>query len=513
MTKKTRGRQDRRDRPAPARVHGRARPGAGRSRGPRREDRDAPVPETRLRLGDSEYVLERFPPSADATLRAWSAAEEHLLTLFAGFGSDSIDGPLLVLGDPHGVLATVLADRLTSPVVRWTDSYLATVALSRNLQANGLDASAVELVPSTADPGSLDRSFGAVALVVPKTLALLEYQLEWIKPCLAEGARLYAAGMTKHLSPHVGEILESRLGPTKVSRVYKKSVVFTVEVQDREVDDEALTPSFYELDFAGPTARPAPEARAGAAEEGVPDEGSLADDGAAEGSSTDDGADEGSSTDDGAEGAATERAATAEVGGGAPLRIFSFPGVFGAGRLDRGTELLLRCLPEVPAGTSVLDLGCGSGVLGLALALQQPNSRLLLVDESHLAVASARLTFEENGLSAPELRVADGCEGIEPGSVDLVVSNPPFHAKHVMTVEEATRLFAPVRQVLRPDGEFYVVGAHGVDYGPTLRKMFPEVERMATDRRYAVHRCRKQAEPIEGADVSAAERAVPSEES
>lgn len=452
MTKKTGGRQDRREKPAPARVHGRVRPRAGRPRGSRTGDREAPVPETRLQLQDKAYTLERFPASADATLRAWSSAEEHLLfAMGAGGTSDpsgsvpddsghTIEGPVLVLGDPHGALATVLADRISASVARWTDSQLATLALSRNLVANGLDASVVELIPSTADPSSLGRKFGTVAILVPKSLALFEYQLEWIKPCLAEGARVFAAGMTKHLSPHVGEILEARLGPTRLSRVYKKSVVFTVEPQDLEVDEEALTPTVYELGFAGPTPP--------MAEEGV---------------------------------------------SAAPLRIFSFPGVFGAGRLDRGTELLLRCLPAVSPGTSVLDLGCGNGVIGLSLALQQPELRLLLVDESHLAAASARLTFEENGLPVPEIRVADGCEGIEPSSLDLIVSNPPFHAKHVMTVEEATRLFAPVRDVLRPDGEFYVVGAHGVDYGPTLRRMFPEVERMATDRRYAVHRCRKSA--------------------
>ena len=41
-----------------------------------------PASETRLRLGEREYQLVRYPSSVDPTLRAWSAAEEHLLSLF-----------------------------------------------------------------------------------------------------------------------------------------------------------------------------------------------------------------------------------------------------------------------------------------------------------------------------------------------------------------------------------------------------------------------------------------------
>lgn len=386
---------------------------------PSGESGPPPVAETKFRCGDVDYLLERFPPSPDPTLRAWSAAEEHLLGHLL-----PADAPL-VLGDPHGALPTVLAARSGAPIVRWTDSYLATVALGRNLVANAVAPERVEVVPSTADPMVFAGRFDLAVLLVPKSLALLEYMVEWLKPCLCPGARLLAAGMTRHLSPHVGEILSARLGPTQLSPVVKKSVVFTVQCEDLEVDEEALTPSFYELD--------------------------------------------------------------GETSPG--LRVFSFPGVFGGGRLDHGTGLLLGTLPELPAGARVLDLGCGSGVLALVVALRQPGIDLTLVDESHLAVASARLTFTENGLPAPLVQLGDGCDGLAPESFDLVISNPPFHTQHALTVAEATRLFAPVRAVLRPGGVFHVVGAHGVDYGPTLRRFFPVVERIASDRRYAVHRC------------------------
>ncbi|MEZ4650851.1 MAG: methyltransferase [Candidatus Eisenbacteria bacterium] len=454
----------------PARVHGRVVRGAGRpGRTGRREDAEPAVAETRLRIAEREFVLERYPASSDATLRAWSAAEEHLLGRILELGDDG--GPLLILGDPHGALTTVLAVVSSRPLVRWTDSHLATIALEKNLESNGVDRGRVELVPSSTDPTSLSTKFGTVLMVIPKTLSLLEYQLEWMKPCLTEGARVLAGGMTRHLSPKVEAILEGRLGPSQISKVWKKSVVFEVKAEDLEQDEDALTPSYYEIDLMG-----------GDADTFVVDVELVGD------SDDDASGDDDSAGEDFAD---TADDASDEDDAPGALRIFSFPGVFGGGRLDRGTELLLSCLPDLADETDVLDLGCGSGVIGLLLQVGNPAIRLRLVDESHLAVASTKLTFEENGEGTPDVRVADGCEGTEPESLDLVVSNPPFHAQHALTVEEATRLFRPIREVLRPGGELYVVGAHGVDYGPTLRRFFPEVERIATDRRYAVHRCRR----------------------
>ena len=476
----------------PARVHGRVVRGPGPSgRPPRREDAEPAVAETHLQIADRDFVLERYPASSDATLRAWSAAEEHLLTKILETEDDG--SPLLVLGDPHGALTTVLAVATTRPLVRWTDSHLATIALERNLEANGVDRGRVELVPSATDPASLDAKFGSVLMVIPKTLSLLEYQLEWMKPCLIPGARLLAGGMTRHLSPKVGAILEDRLGPTQVSKVWKKSVTFDVQAEDLEQDEDALTPSYYEIDLMEMDTEVSMEGDdllVDSADEALADASDAGDNGGGGNNHEDSLANEADASLEADVDTSAEPDTTSDDLPDA-VRIFSFPGVFGGGRLDRGTELLLSCLPDFADETDVLDLGCGSGVIGLYLRIGNPEIRLRLVDESHLAVASAKLTFEENGQGSPDVRVADGCEGIEAESLDVVVSNPPFHAQHALTVEEATRLFRPVREVLRPGGELYVVGAHGVDYGPTLRRFFAEVERVATDRRYAVHRCRK----------------------
>ena len=53
--------------------------------------------------------------------------------------------------------------------------------------------------------------------------------------------------------------------------------------------------------------------------------------------------------------------------GASELDLTSGSGVFAQGRLDVGTAVLFR-ETEPPTGGRILDLGCGYGVIGLAIA-------------------------------------------------------------------------------------------------------------------------------------------------
>lgn len=389
-----------------------------------------PEPQT-LRHADRDLALERLPAVENPTLRAWSAADEHLLRAWdtdpdarsAETRVKKKRTPVLVVGDAFGALTCALAAE-GAPTIHWTDSYLAAECARRNLARNELSAEQIEWVPSTADPHALKGSARTVLLPIPKSLALFEYALEWMKPRISGSTRVLCAGMTKHLSPHVRAILTERLGPTDVSPVYKKSVVFTSYPEFFETDEAALTPEWFS----------------------VP---------------------------------------------GTSARAYAFPGVFGGDRLDNGTRLLLAHLPTPGPDARVVDLGCGCGVLGMSMVLREPRLEMILTDESHLSIASAKLTFQQNGLRASEFRVADGVEGVEAGSLDCVVSNPPFHAGHTVSAEDAIRHFEPVRDALKPGGVFVVVGAHGVEYARDLGRVFGPVTRVASDRRYTVFSCKR----------------------
>lgn len=96
------------------------------------------------------------------------------------------------------------------------------------------------------------------------------------------------------------------------------------------------------------------------------------------------------------------------------------------------TETLVDAFLEAePAGDEpvyVVDVGSGSGCIGLTLALERPNVRLFAVDLSEEALAVTRANVEKHGLK-DRVAVLRG-DGLAPvptaRPVDWVVSNPPY---------------------------------------------------------------------------------------
>lgn len=99
-----------------------------------------------------------------------------------------------------------------------------------------------------------------------------------------------------------------------------------------------------------------------------------------------------------------------------------------------GTDaVLLAGLARAREGELVLDLGAGTGAVGLMLAARAPFPfRLLFVERDPALVGLCRLNIERNGLSDRARAVEADVLGagfvreIGPGAVDLVVTNPPF---------------------------------------------------------------------------------------
>ena len=107
------------------------------------------------------------------------------------------------------------------------------------------------------------------------------------------------------------------------------------------------------------------------------------------------------------------------------LELTSGSGVFAQGRLDLGTGVLLGEVAPPVEAREVLDLGCGYGVIGLAVALAVPEARVTAVDVNERAL----LLASEN---AERLGVADRFRAVLPDEVDPeasydeIWSNPPI---------------------------------------------------------------------------------------
>jgi 16S rRNA (guanine1207-N2)-methyltransferase len=156
---------------------------------------------------------------------------------------------------------------------------------------------------------------------------------------------------------------------------------------------------------------------------------------------------------------------------------------FAGPKVDRGTRALLTALPQaVPDAANAMDLGCGTGLLAVALATARPALTVLATDQSAAAVASTLATVAANGLAGRVTVTRDDAASAVPdGSVDLVVCNPPFHLGVAVHAAAAERVFAAAGRVLRPGGELWCVYNSHLPHRETLRRLVGPTRQISRD--------------------------------
>jgi 16S rRNA (guanine1207-N2)-methyltransferase len=184
-------------------------------------------------------------------------------------------------------------------------------------------------------------------------------------------------------------------------------------------------------------------------------------------------------TDSGADGFTLEQYQQKWLLGSPPgeLRMVSLPSTFAHGRLDKGTETLLGVLSRLqgkdrPSG-NVLDFGCGIGIIGLTLLLRDPAIHLTLLDDSALALESARLSLLANGMEA-DLLPSNGLREVRQ-QFDWIVSNPPFHRGVTKRYDIARDFFQEARRALTRQGKMLLVCNRHLPYEGWLTELFEHV--------------------------------------
>jgi len=171
---------------------------------------------------------------------------------------------------------------------------------------------------------------------------------------------------------------------------------------------------------------------------------------------------------------------------GVQLTAVSLPGVFSHGHLDAGSALLLEHT-RLPAGGRILDMGCGSGIVGAYAAAACPRSEVEMVDTSALAVASTRRTIEANALKNARCYPSHLFSDVS-GKFDLIVSNPPFHSGTDTDYRPTEQLISESPHYLAPGGALQLVANRFLPYQPLLTDRFSEVEVAFENTRYRVYR-------------------------
>lgn len=169
------------------------------------------------------------------------------------------------------------------------------------------------------------------------------------------------------------------------------------------------------------------------------------------------------------------------------LTLVNHANVFCREGLDIGTRAFLPHLPQGLGSARVADLGCGNGVLALACALANPEAQFTLVDESYMAVQSAQENWTAALADRPAvIRAGDGLADQPPGSLDLILCNPPFHQQQVVGDFLAWRMFQQARTALTARGELWLVGNRHLGYHVKLKRLFKRVEQIAATPKFVI---------------------------
>jgi 16S rRNA G1207 methylase RsmC len=169
------------------------------------------------------------------------------------------------------------------------------------------------------------------------------------------------------------------------------------------------------------------------------------------------------------------------------LTISNYSNVYSREKLDIGARYFIDNLPKVSSGSTVIDLGCGNGVIGLSILDQQPDINIHFYDESFMAIKSAEDNINVNFPHLSEkcsFNVNDCLSNVESNSADLILCNPPFHQQTATTDHIAWQMFKDSYRVLKKGGELRIIGNRQLAYHIKLQRIFGNEKLIASNEKF-----------------------------
>ncbi|QAS52686.1 class I SAM-dependent methyltransferase [Halobacillus litoralis] len=127
--------------------------------------------------------------------------------------------------------------------------------------------------------------------------------------------------------------------------------------------------------------------------------------------------------------------------------------VFSKREVDFGSRLLVEAFLAPDVDGDFLDLGCGYGPVGLAIAKDFDNRHVMMVDVNDRALNLARKNAVENGITNITVQESDRLQGVKDRRFASIITNPPIRAgKKVVHM-----MFEEAKEALLEQGELWVV--------------------------------------------------------
>jgi len=165
-------------------------------------------------------------------------------------------------------------------------------------------------------------------------------------------------------------------------------------------------------------------------------------------------------------------------------------GVFSPRSIDEGTLLLMKHI-EVGVSDICLDLGCGYGPIGLALAKHCIKGEVHMVDKDFVAIELANNNANLNNLSNAKAYFSDAFLQV-PNEVkfDQVISNLPAKVGR----EQLSIILYDALDVLKPGGKITVVTINGLKnfIKNNFKSVFGNYKKLKQGQKYIVSQAIKQ---------------------
>ncbi|MCG8452899.1 MAG: methyltransferase [Spirochaetales bacterium] len=396
----------------------------------------------------SSYILQRFPPTDNHSLKAVSAADQHLLNWCAGELKDHpqiphLHGVPLVLHDRFGALSIPLAGGrkvLRTLILSQSQEH----SIKANLEENHIAENHCQFerpfsnnsIPFEREihPPSLPSMLAPWAMIrIPKSLELWEFYLEYLVKNLHPEGLVGAGFMTKYFTPKLLKIAQKYFHHVHQGQAWKKSRILFLS-HPKEIREEQ---SLITIERKGTSC------------------------------------------------------------------LQQLPGVFSSQKVDDATTFLLETFHKYenlcPKHGRILDLGCGNGVIAQELSKLAPNAEIHGMDDQWLAVLSAQFNCSDSiQLHWEHSPFALGCSlAGEPQSgvpwsppFQMIVTNPPFHLEHEIDLSLPLRLFFESRRILEPGGSLIVVGNRHLNYSTHLQKAFASCRVLRQNKKFEILQAR-----------------------
>lgn len=169
------------------------------------------------------------------------------------------------------------------------------------------------------------------------------------------------------------------------------------------------------------------------------------------------------------------------------LTISTLPGVFASGHIDAGSKLLLQTLiteqSSLPRSGSLLDYGCGCGVLAAVLQRLLPKLSICAVDVDAWALAAAQKTLAD--VAAASVLPSASASNIT-GGYELIISNPPFHRQFDQTTSITETFLQQLPRLLSRRGQCWLVANRFLPYERMLATTGLRFEQAASTKEFKI---------------------------